>query len=145
MALMRRKGSPSPGPRLSRICEMPQKATSERANVPNDQSRILMKIDRTLLALMGLRGAAEEVAHSADRPDQCRVSTELFPQVADMYVDRAVERRSPPPVERGRQLISGDNAARGADQKLQDVVFDRRQRDVDAVAPDLARRWDELH
>src|SRR5262245_6224266 len=102
---------------------MAQKPTRDRANIPSDQSRIFVGIDPMSQAPTGLGARAEEVAYPPNRSDQGPVPAELLSQMADMHIQGAVERRSPPLVHGDRQLIAGDNAASSADQELQDVVL----------------------
>src|SRR5262245_7772439 len=122
---------------------MAQKPTRDRANIPSDQSRILAAIDRISRALVGSWPAAEQVTHPANGSDQVPTPAKLLSQMADVDVQGTVERRRPALVEGGHQLVTGDDAAGSADQKLQNVVLDRCQRDGRPLTEGLACRREE--
>src|SRR5262245_14088205 len=64
--------------------------TTVTASVNQNHSRILP--NSVLIPRRPLRRTAELVSHSADRLDQRVSAPDFLPQMADMHVDRAVER-----------------------------------------------------
>src|SRR5438067_5155325 len=70
-------------------------ATSESTSVPNDHSRILAKIERTIPLFR-----TEQVADAANGADQLPIlHLQFLTQVAHVHIDGAFEGRSLPLIE----------------------------------------------
>ena len=92
----------------------------------------LVKIDLTLifigrvpLALEQL--GTEQITDPSDRADQPAAPAQLLAQMADVDVERSIQGRRRPLVDRRGQLVARDDPARRADDQIQNVELDRRQ------------------
>src|SRR5512135_2784152 len=79
-----------------------------------------------------LRRPAELVPDTADGLDQSTAVLDLLAQMADVHVDRAVERRRFAVVEIFHQAIAGKDTPRVAHQHLKNIELKRGE--VDAAA-----------
>ena len=86
----------------------------------------------------------EQVADAAHRADERPLSAQLLANVADMHVERAIQRRGRPLVNRRGQLVARDDPAGGANDQIEDIKLDRRQLQGVAFSPDFARARRQL-
>ncbi len=71
--------------------------------------------------------------------DQFSDSTEFLAKMADMDVQRTLQRCRRTLMNRGNQLGSGNDASCRMHQELEDVKFDRGEIEYNSLRPGLAR------
>src|SRR5579871_5995251 len=87
--------------------------------------------------------AGELVTDAADGFDQRLAAVQLFAQMADVHVERAIEGRRFAAVKIFHECVAGKNVARGAHQQLKDVELESGEIDGLTGGEDFARAWIE--
>src|ERR1700737_4341449 len=86
----------------------------------------------------GLGHAGEDIAHSPDGANQLAATLQLFAQVANVDIEKAIVGRGLALEEGGGDFIAGDDAARGANEHLKEIELHGGKFDGGVGAPHFA-------